>query len=179
MEAVIPLAIAQAGIAGYGAVQQNQATKRSARAAREGAAVQSEQLSDAADLERRKRETEAHLVRSRLRVIAAEAGLGFEGSFADLERQADIDEQTNLAIIDQNLYNQRRRVASGLEADLSTLSGRLTNPLLSAFQGGLSGATTGLQIASAFPGGFGGGTPGAYDIQGSYTGSSGGSNRPR
>lgn len=133
--AAVPLMIAQAGIGLYQADQSNRANRRAA-------GVELEQLSDSASLERRKRANESQLIRSRLRVLQAESGLGFEGSFSDLERQTDIDEQVNLAIIDRNLYNARRRTVSQLAASYQ-------NPLLAAFSGGLGGYATGLQIDSA------------------------------
>jgi hypothetical protein len=169
-EVALPLAIANAGISAFGAQQQNQANRRSAR-------IRGAQLTEAADLDKRRRGNEAQQIRSRLRLIAAENGVGFGGSFADLERQADIDEQLNLAAIDRNLYFERRNINSQVEASFR-------NPLLSAFTGALGGYSTGLQIENAYaranpapetrplP------EPYPYDIDAGYSGEDYG-NRPR
>lgn len=127
------------------ASSQNRAARRSAAAAREGAKVQSKQLAEAADLERRKYQRERDRIIGRLRVTAADAG-GFAGAFDDLVAQAEIDTAINEAIIDRNFTHQKRRVASGLNADLATISAHTQNALLATLSGSLSGLASGLQI---------------------------------
>ena len=158
-EIPIALAIAGGATSAVGAAQQNRAVKRSQDAARKNAEITRKQLGDAADLEVRKNQQESGRVRGRLRTAAAESGLEFTGSYDTLERQAAIDEATNLAIINQNEYNQTMRIYSGLESELASLQSRSQNVLLSSVSGAISGASTGLSIKNALGTGGGGDSP--------------------
>lgn len=145
----IPIALAVAGAAASAkqASDQNKAIKRSMQASRDAAAVQDGQIIDQGEVEAMKRRNEAAMIRARLRVAGAEAGTGDGGT--SLMTQAAYDEALNQNLIDRNVINERRRLSSGLQADLTALRGRAVNGILAAFQGGLQGASTGLQISSA------------------------------
>lgn len=141
-------AIAAAATTTAGAVAQNRAVKRSIASQREAQAVQSKQLQDAAALERAKGVRNSELVRARLRVAAAAAGVGESGSYASLERQAVIDSTTNSRIIDLNLSNQLAALASGTRAANINAINQSANPILSAFSGAISGAQSGASIGN-------------------------------
>ena len=147
----IPIALAVAGAAtsAAGAAQQNRAVKKSMDAAAKNAEVTRKQLGDATMLDIKKTQQESGRVRGRLRTAAAESGVDFTGSYASFDRQALIDEATNLAIIRQNEYNQTLRINSGLAAEFASLESRGQNALLSGIQGAISGASTGLSIQNA------------------------------
>lgn len=149
--ASVPVALAATNAAGsaYGAYAQNRATRRSINSAKRAADAQVGQLQEAAALERQKRAAEALAIRGRIAVLAADSGFEDDGSFASLNQQSYVDELQNIQAINRNLYFQKARVLSGLDADLSALSSRYVNPIFAAIGGGASGYSTGLQIQSA------------------------------
>lgn len=145
--------LAATGITTYLSIQQarsqNAAISRAQASQVNAAAVQQEQLVEQAAVERRRIQNQTQQIEGRLRVAAGEAGVGLGGSTAALDRQAGIDQATNLTILDNNLENQQQRVTSGLEANLASLSANQQNPLLAGLVGGLGGLQTGLNIGGA------------------------------
>lgn len=132
----------------YGAYSQNRRIQNVMNADAANAQVQYGQINAAATLEQQKRSNDVHQARSRLRVLAGDSGLDFGGSFAELDRQASIDQQINDSITKENAYQNKQRVASGLSATLTQLASSSINPLTQGVQGGLSGFSTGLSIQS-------------------------------
>ena len=132
------------------AERQNDANSRARRSQQQAAAVQTQQLEDAAAVEREKRLQDQRRIAARLRVAAGESGLALGSGTAEaLQQQTQTDLSTNLGLIDQNLANQTLAVESGLEANLAALEAQEINPLIATFTGGLGGASTGLAIGSA------------------------------
>lgn len=129
---------------------QNKAIQRSMNSQAQAAGIQQEQLVEQAAVERRRIQNQTQQIEGRLRVAAGESGVGLGGSMEALGRQAQIDQATNLAILDSNLDNQQQRVQSGLEANLASLSAQTQNPLLAGLVGGINGLQTGLSIGNAF-----------------------------
>jgi hypothetical protein len=148
-EAAVPLAIVSGGTQLFGAVSRNRSLARSARSARDAANIQVRQVDAAAALEQRKRAIDTARQRASLRVLAAESGLDFSGSFADVDRSQQEADIVDRQIIETNRVNQRQAILSGLNATLAERASEMVNPLLSAFQGSLSGYQTGLQIEGA------------------------------
>lgn len=146
--AAAPIALAVVGAATSVAQAQanNRAVRRSMEAAARGAEEQSRQVVDQSEVEAMKRRNEADMIRARLRVAGADAGIG--DAIGGLMSQANYDEALNREILDRNTVNQQRLIHSGLQADLAALKGRAVNAVLAGISGGLSGATTGLQISS-------------------------------
>ena len=144
--------LAATGVTTYLSIEQAQAQNAAIRNAQasqgRAAAVQQEQLVEQAAVERRRIQNQTQQIEGRLRVAAGESGVGLGGSIEALGRQAQIDQATNLAILDSNLDNEQRRVQSGLEANLASLAAGQQNPLLAGLMGGLGGLQTGLSIAS-------------------------------
>src|SRR5687767_4072723 len=101
---VVGLAIAGAAtsatVSAVSAREQNQAIAKSMKSQRSATTVQQKQIADAASLEKLKRQREHAAILGRLRVASAEANVGFGGTFAALERQADFDLAANQRIID-------------------------------------------------------------------------------
>ncbi len=118
---------------------------RSARAARE----QQKQIVDQAAVERQKRVNEAQMISGRLRVAAAEAGVGLGGSYAALQRQSDYDAAINVDIIKRNALAETRRVRSGYEENIAQLESQIQNPILNGFMAGMQIASTALSITDS------------------------------
>lgn len=146
--AAVPVAmmVVSAAASAAAARQKDQAVKRSMRSAERAAEVQRKQISDAEAIELRKRQNEAAMIRGRLRVTGAEAGVG--DGIVSLFRQSEIDDQWGQEIIRLNAENERQRVATGLQANLDNLAANGQNALLAGLMGGLGGYQTGLQIES-------------------------------
>lgn len=140
-----------AGLSIANAQAQNKAKKRSEESARTAASVQSKQINEAAALERQKRARESAQIRGRLAAIGSASGADPAGSYAAIDRQADLNYNSNIDILNTNRQNELARVASGLNANLASLSGQGRNPLLDAFSGGASGLGTGLSLYNAIP----------------------------
>lgn len=129
----------------YSANEQNKSIKRSEKESKRAAAIQTRQLGDQARIETMKRERQSQTVKAAIRAAAAGAGSEFDGSsFAALSQQAEFDRFTNEKIADLSLTNNINRVASGLSANLSDLSGRKQNLLVSGLQGAAQGAQVGM-----------------------------------
>lgn len=144
-------AAASGGLALVNAAEQNKAKKRSEDSARTAAAVQSKQINEAAALERQKRARESAQIRGRLAAVGSASGADPAGSYAALDRQAGFEFNTNIDILNTNRQNELARVASGLNANLTSLSAQGRNPFLDAFAGGASGLGTGLSLYNALP----------------------------
>jgi len=153
-------AAVSAGTASYSAIQQNQAVKKQKAEAAKVAGINAQQVRDQASVERQKTLRRSAMVRGRLRLAGAEAGLGELSSLDLLEQQNDLDTALNLGILDRNTGNARARIGSELSSEMQRLSSRYRNELLSGFEGALGGAGMGLQIGSglksAFPETFAG-----------------------
>jgi hypothetical protein len=110
---------------------------------------QMREAQEAAQVESNKRLNEANLIRSRIRVAAGEAGIGFGGTYEALERQTDYDAETNVDLIEKNLRNQIKTIGLGgsLFQNASTPPG--TAAMLGGASGFMSGANTGLSIINA------------------------------
>lgn len=132
--------------------QRQQAQKNASNAAR-SANIRVAQLGDSASLERKKAARDAARIRGIISVNAAERGVGVGGSVEALLRQAELDEANNANTVDTNLSNESLNIRSEYTALESRLRGSAPNPFFAGFQGGLSGAATGLSL-----GGSGGGT---------------------
>jgi hypothetical protein len=145
----IALAVASAGLGVYGAQQQNQAVRRSMQARNRQAEVQNKQIAQQAAVEKMKARNEAARIRGRIRVAGAESGAGLGGTFAQLLTQADYEDLLNESIINTNRDNAFGASLAGLQVDMSSLSAQGQSPLIAAFQGGLSGLSTGLAIEGA------------------------------
>lgn len=140
------LAVASAVASAKQAQEQNRAVRRSQDAAQHAAAVQGHQLDQQAEIEGLKRKNESQMIRARLRVANAEAGTG--DGFESLYDQVGFDEALNNQILETNRVNEHRAIESGLQVNLASLASQGRNAILAAFQGGLQGAQTGLQISS-------------------------------
>jgi hypothetical protein len=151
--AAIPLAIglgaAGAGLSAYQASQQNRAIGQSMQSQAQATAATQQQVVDQGAIEKRKRIMEAQRIRGVIRASRGEAGIGTSGgTFGALIRQADIDAATNLGILNRNLMNNLASVRAGYHANIASLKAQTQNPLLSAFIGGLRGASAGLAIGT-------------------------------
>ena len=142
-------ALAGAGTAAVATQRQNAAAKRSIRSNQNAAAVQSAQVSRAAQLEKDKIALQARRIRGAIRARAAEAGFEDAGTYQALQAQAVQDAALNTEIIAINRRAQLDRIASGFEANFNDLSSRVSSPVLAAFSGGLEGAQAGLAIGGA------------------------------
>jgi hypothetical protein len=149
---VVGLAIAGAAtsatVSAISARKQNQAISKAMKSQRSATTVQQKQLADAAGLEKLKRRREHAAILGRLRVASAEANVGFGGTFAALERQADFDLAANQRIIDENYRNQVALVRSGFEANIAQLESQVRNPVLDSVVAGIGGFQTGLSIGT-------------------------------
>lgn len=161
MAIAIPIAMLAIGAATSAAAAsaKNKAIKKSMQASVEASKENTRQVTEAGQVEALKRRNEAAMIRARLRVSGAEAGVG-DGTDT-LLAQANYDEALNQNLLDRNVVNEQRRIASGLNADLTNLHGQSMNGILSAITGGIQGFSTGLQIQSALPKGDGAGSLGS------------------
>lgn len=152
VEIAVGLALAAAGAAtsAYAATEKNKAVRKAAGTTRAASELQARQLMDAAQLERQKAALKAEQARGRIRVAAASAGFAPDaGTFAALSQQEAIDYAMNQAILQRNSQNQINAVLSGGSADIARLMSQRENALISAVQGGIMGAQTGLAIGGA------------------------------
>jgi len=146
----IGLGVLGAGVGGLQASQQNRAAGRAASSARLAAQIQSRQVAEAAQLERLKAFREAELVRGRVRVAAAAAGIAPDiGVFNTLLQQEAFDYAINQSIIERNAQNQIASVLSGGAANIAQIRSQMQNPFLSGLSGAIQGAQTGLAIGGA------------------------------
>jgi hypothetical protein len=147
----IPAALAVVGAAESvsAASAQNRAAHRSAVTANAAAVAKTQQIEDAAALERTKTQNQFEQIRGRLRVAGAAAGVGLGGSFDALDEQAAVDENLNKQVINTNTTNQVASVRSGLDADLTSLASHTMSTILAGFTGGVTGAETGLRVSTA------------------------------
>lgn len=135
-----------AGTSLIGTVAQNENIRKAGSANADATRLQYGQIDEAAALEVRKRAAQTQLARGRLRVLAGDSGLGFDGSFSALEDQQIRNDRIDTAIIDRNAYDAKVNAASQLKASLIRLFSGTGNPILSGLQGGISGFSTGLRI---------------------------------
>ncbi len=147
--AILALGIAGAGAGVVGQVAQNKNAKAQGRALRQAQGVQQQQLVNQEQLERRKRESEASLLQSRLRVASGEMGVALGGSLMDLSRQADI----NLALNDEigriNLGNSLNALSTNVQAQQIQIDSQRQSPIFAGLMGSVSGAQAGLAIGGA------------------------------
>lgn len=148
--AALAIGGAQAVAGGVQASARNRGLRRAAGSARESAQSEIDQTSRAAALQKLKRRQEAAAIRGRLRVLGSSAGTGVGGSVDATFRQADLDEALSLAVIDENRRNAIVRANSRLRAQLVGLDNQRQSVAASALGAGLSGFTTGLQLAQSF-----------------------------
>lgn len=169
------------GVSVAGAAQQNAAAKRAMKSAGTAASIQARQVAEAGKFEQLKAAREAELVRGRMRVAAAAAGIAPDvGVFSSLAQQEAFDYAINQAVTEQNIRNQIASVLSGGEANIAQIRSQMQNPLLAGIGGAIQGVQTGLAIGSAINS-IPGTTGGAFQLDQSYQpGSTAfGSNRPR
>lgn len=153
MEAAGPLGVIaghiQTGLSVAGANAQNDAIMASARSVVAAAGVESEQISQAAALDRQKHLNASQLAIGRARVLGTARGVGQGGSVEAIQRQIDYDAAVNNRIIDINRGNQIRRVRSEARAHLARLAGQTVAPAVVGLTGALEGIGTGLSIAGS------------------------------
>jgi hypothetical protein len=144
-----------AGMSLFGAVtsasaadSNNNALAEQGANATTAAGLNAEQLVAQRKLDRLKKNNERGQIVGRIRVAAAENGVGSGGSTAALERQALINESIDNQTADLNLKNQLRGLSIGLQSNLISLNSQMQSPLLAGIGGGLTGFTTGLQIGN-------------------------------
>lgn len=159
----IALAVVSAATSAVGAIQQNNAIKKSIASAKKAQQVQQRQIEDQASIETTKARNQTEQVLGRLRISSAEAGVGFSGSYDALQRQSFYDSAINQNIIDRNAYNSTLRSQSEFQATATRLASSYQNIFLSTINGAISGAKTGLSISNGI-GNLGGGG-GSEDIQ--------------
>lgn len=143
------LGIAQGLMGVYGAYSQNRRIQEIMDLNAQAAGVEYNQIDTAAALEIQKRHLDVHRARSRLRVLAADSGLDFGGSYAELDQQAAQNESINNAITQENAYVAKQKIASGLQAGFLVDQSKALNPFTTGLTGALSGIGTGLQIGGA------------------------------
>lgn len=143
-------ATAAVGVAG--AKAKNDAVDRSIDSAREAASFRQSQIARRAGIESAKSISASRKTTGRIRVSGAARGVGSEG-ISPLILQQGIDTQAELDIIGDNLSAENESIRSQFEAQTAALAAQRLNKLLAAFQGGMSGLQTGLNIAGAFQGG--------------------------
>ncbi len=147
----IPLAMMAVGAAmsAQQASERNKAIKKAQLASIDANTENQRQVREAGDVQAMKRKNEHAMMKARLRVSGANAGVG--DGVDSLLAQADYDASLNENLLQRNVINEQRRLASGLTADLTNLQSGVMNGVLSGMQGGLQGFSTGLQISSAMP----------------------------
>ncbi|HUT91740.1 MAG TPA: hypothetical protein VMY37_19730 [Thermoguttaceae bacterium] len=111
-------------------------------------AANMQQVADQSAVEQDKNRTEAHKIRSMLRVRAGESGLGLGGTYEAMMRQTDLDALKNASIISRNRINQNAAILSKRSAIPQTP----ISPFLSGLSAGVGGFGAGLQIASYYTG---------------------------
>lgn len=146
----LTIAAISAAASTAGAVSGNSAIRRSERAAVDAARIERTQIKAQRDLEREKRALELDRVRSRQRVLAANAGQSIDGSFGLLMDQSVLDAGINQRISDANYAAQGARVQSQLAAQFASLERGRQSPILAGVQGGLQGLVIGNSISSLF-----------------------------
>lgn len=151
----IAMMVVGAAISAQQASERNKAIKKSQMANIAATAENQKQVADAGEVQALKRRNEAAMIRARLRVAGASAGVG-DGTDA-LLAQANYDEALNLNILHNNVINEQRRLASGLTADLTSLQSGMVNGVLAGMQGGIQGYGTGMQISGGMGNGAGSG----------------------
>ena len=142
-----------AGLGAFSSVsaarQQNELAKDQAKSVTLAANIKSQQLSNAAQLQRIKLSRERDRLVGSLRVAGAEAGVNVAGSsFGALQRQANFDAELSKSIIDQNLQNQTLALNSEVQSSIQRIGASTQNSLLQGFLGVIGGGQAGLQIAS-------------------------------
>lgn len=146
--AALGIAAASTGVSVGGAIGQNRNVKQAQEAQAAAARVQQQQLTNQAQVETVKRQSEAHLLESRLRVLAGESGLSFGGSLNDLSRQVEYDRSFNDEIAKRNLDMNLMALATGTAAQQTQLESQKQSPIFAGILGGLQGLSAGLSIAS-------------------------------
>lgn len=150
-ETAIALGVVQAGLTAAGAIQQNNAVKRSLASSARSAASNAAQIRDQSRLEASKTQREADRARARARVLLASSGrTDGDLSAIDILSQASFDEAMNLSIIDQNRANAVRSNASAAEAQQASIASQYQNPILATLQGMIGGVQTGLLLNQGF-----------------------------
>lgn len=164
MPAAVPLIVGASapliiGATVFGAIssrdaakRQNEAIKKAGASTQQAATIQSEQVVNAARLERRKLALAAAQVEGRIRALAFTSGQGTSGSFGTLIRQNTITDIENEEIININLQSQIAAIRTGAQAQVDQLGAGLTSPSLAGITGGLGGLSTGLSIVTALSG---------------------------
>jgi hypothetical protein len=139
-------ALASGGAAAYSSYQQAQDQQEYMEATyanqEQAARAENRMIVEQQSQEERRIAQQAHLIRSRIRATAGEAGVGTGGTYEALVRQTDIDLANNQQIIRFNTMNRLMAVAAGMQP----LPAQQYMPWLDALTGGISGFSTGLSI---------------------------------
>lgn len=142
---------ASTGVSYYASTEaarnQNDAIKKSMESRQQAAELRQDQLAEQAAIERQKQHDRSQQILGRVRVAAAEAGVGMGGTYSALAAQAEIDRGRNEQIINRNFLNNVALIQSGQQADHLALSAQMQNPVLAGLTGGLTGLQTGLSIS--------------------------------
>lgn len=135
-------------LSGVGAFQQNQALNDQANGVQDAADIQIKQLGDQKNQTLEQRNIEAMQARARLLAVTADAGTGYGGTYTGLDRaiQGSLGRATKA--INTNYENNVKAVQIGASNSISALDSQQQNIGLSALQGGLGGASAGLQVYS-------------------------------
>ncbi len=149
----LSIAAISAASATAGAVSANSGIRRAERAAVQANQIERNQLKAQRDLEREKRALELDRVRSRQRVLAANAGQSIDGSFGLLMDQAVLDYGINQRIADANYAARGARSQSELAAQFANLERGRQSPLFAGIQGGIQGYLAGNAISGLVSGG--------------------------
>ena len=148
LETAAGLAIAGAAgsISHEAARKQSSVARAQQESVRAAAKVEERRAGQRADVERLRESRAAQDLRGRLKVAAANAGIGLGGSTAALLRQVDVDEALNRELVAANEANVISATRAGARARVSQLGAGIRNPLLEGLAGGIGGFDAGLQL---------------------------------
>lgn len=140
-----------AGASYMQAQENNKSIKRAKAATTAANDVQNKQLTAQAAQAREKRLRESAAIRGR--VLAAGGASGFDigsGDVSGLVTENTATTGIDLQTLYTNLQNRIAYGASATNAELINLDSRTQNAGLGAFQGGLTGFSTGLSLAGSY-----------------------------
>lgn len=163
-------AVVGAGSSASGAISSNNAIKAAMKRSAKNTGVQRQQVANQADQARERRLLETEKIRGRVRVAAAEAGVGSDGSFGAVEGQNEYASELDTLTIGRNAYNTDQRIVSEYDSTQAQLRAGYRNPLLAAFSGALSGASAGAGLGSGGKAAFSSGPEPNLDTGGRNTG---------
>lgn len=146
LAAILATSAASAAAGGMQAHKANKDAKRSQQAAREAAIHGMREQGRAGMLERQKLQNRAHLIRSRLRVSAGEAGLTSGTTYSAMLRQADFDARANQAVADRNTAGQILGTQYQTMSQVANLESRKRNVAIDTTSGAVRGGSSGLSL---------------------------------